>query len=302
MSRLLLLAAGWICLLGLSGCAQFSPLAPLERSLIFYPEPYPQGDWQPAGLNHEDAWFAADDGTRLHGWFLPHPRPRAVVLYLHGNAGNITRYAPELRELQGRHDLAVMTFDYRGYGRSEGKPSEAGILRDARAARSWLANRTGLAETDIVLVGRSLGGGVAVDLAANDGARGLVLASTFSSLPDVGSHLVPWLPARWIMSQRLNSLAKIPHYRGPLLQSHGDADELVPYELGRRLFDAAAGEKQFVTISGGGHNDPWSEEFHARLDEFLVLVAAREPQRDLPGSSPPQATTTLSGMFSPSRR
>ena len=125
----------------LPGCAALGPLSPLrsvERALIFQPTECPVGDWQP-GIPVEDAWFQADDGTRLHGWFLPHPHPRGVALFMHGNAGNISSRAESLYILNRRHGLAIMTFDYRGYGKSEGTPSESGILQDARAARLWLA-------------------------------------------------------------------------------------------------------------------------------------------------------------------
>src|SRR5439155_17149604 len=123
----------------------------------------------------EDAWFEADDGTRLHGWFAEAKNPRAVVLHTHGNAGNVTHRAPLLELFRERLRASILVFDYRGYGRSEGTPDEKGILADARAARRWLAKRAGVAESDVVLHGTSLGGGVAVDLAARDGARGLVL-------------------------------------------------------------------------------------------------------------------------------
>ncbi|REJ67458.1 MAG: alpha/beta hydrolase [Planctomycetota bacterium] len=258
-----------------SGCAQLgtlSPLAPLERSIVYQPMTYPQGNWRPVDLDVEDAWFESEDGTKLHGWYVPHPQPRGVAILLHGNAGNITHCASTLRQLSQRHELAVMTFDYRGYGRSEGKPHEQGILQDARAARAWLAQRTGVAERDVILIGRSLGGGVAVDLAAKDGTRGLVLASTFTSLPDVGSHHVPWVPARLLMASRLDSLTKIRDFHGPLLQSHGTADQVVPFALGKQLHEAAPGPKQFVAMSGAGHNDPWNAEFHQALDEFLADV------------------------------
>lgn len=275
----------------LSGCAHLtptSPLAPLERSLLFRPAPYPNGNWQPVGLGQEDAWFEADDGTRLHGWFVAPPRPQAVALLLHGNGGNITQLDSILRVLRDRHNLAVMTFDYRGYGRSEGQPNEAGILMDARAARAWLARRTGVRESDIVVFGRSLGGGVAVDLAANDGARGLVLTSTFTSLPDVGAHHFRLVPTHLLMTNRLDSLQKIGRYQGPLLQSHGDADRVVPYSLGVTLFEAAPGPKRFVTIAGGGHNDPWNAEFHDALDQLLRY-------------KPPPLGTTAIGAVSPTR-
>jgi fermentation-respiration switch protein FrsA (DUF1100 family) len=162
-----------------------------------------------------------------------------------------------------------MTFDYRGYGRSEGVPSERGILRDARAARAWLAQRTETPEQEIVLLGRSLGGAVAVDLASKDSARGLILASTFTSLPDLAAQHMPWASPHLLMTHRLNSKAKIKRYHGPLLQSHGDADELIPIELAKKLFDAAPGPKQFVVIPGAGHNDPQNDDYRETFDRFL---------------------------------
>jgi fermentation-respiration switch protein FrsA (DUF1100 family) len=151
----------------------------------------------------------------------------------------------------------------------EGTPDERGLVQDARAARRWLAQRTGVEERDIVLMGRSLGGGVVVDLAAEDGARGLVLSSTFTSLPDVGKHHLPLLPIGLLMSNRFNSLKKIATYPGPLLQSHGDADEIIPFELGRQLHEAALGPKRMVVIPGGRHDDLQTEQWQNALDEFI---------------------------------
>jgi fermentation-respiration switch protein FrsA (DUF1100 family) len=190
------------------------------------------------------------------------------VLFCHGNAGNVATWGEELRILHDRMGVATMGFDYRSYGRSEGAPSEAGVLADARAARSWLARRAGIAENQVVLMGRSLGGAVAIDLAA-DGARGLVLESTFTSMPEVGHAAVPWLPVRSVMQTQFNSLAKIGHYHGPLLQSHGTADRLIPYAMGRQLFEAANEPKQFIPIPGGDHNSPQTSEYYAALSEFL---------------------------------
>src|SRR5688500_14011658 len=129
----------------LAGCASLgssSPLAPVERFLVFQPAPYPAGDWYPANLHFEDAWFESHDGTQLHGWFVGHSNPRGVALFCHGNAGNVTALAESLRILNKRHRLAVLAVDYRGYGRSQGRPTESGILDDARAARRWLAEKT----------------------------------------------------------------------------------------------------------------------------------------------------------------
>jgi fermentation-respiration switch protein FrsA (DUF1100 family) len=245
------------------------PLRRLEHSLLFYPTEYPDGDWHPQGLVFEDAWFAAADGTRLHGWYVPHPHPRAVVLFCHGNAGNITHRADTLRILSQRVGVSALIFDYRGYGRSEGEPSEAGILADARAARAWLARRARVAENEIVLIGRSLGGAVAVDLAADRGARGLVLESTFSSMSDVAAALYPRLALRFLMRTKLDSAAKIANYHGPLLQSHGDADTVIPHRLGRRLYEAANEPKQFISLPAAGHNDPQSAEYYEALTAFL---------------------------------
>lgn len=247
------------------------PLANIERSLVFVPSRYPKGNWQPAGLAFQDAWFTAADGTRLHGWYVPHKEARAVVLFCHGNGGNVAEWAEVLRILHDRQRVTVLGFDYRGYGRSEGTPSEAGVLSDARAARTWLARREGIAENRIVLMGRSLGGAVAVDL-ATDGARGLILESTFTSLPEVGQATMPSLPVAMSMRMSFNSLAKIGTYHGPLLQSHGTADRLIPFAMGRRLFEAANEPKQFVAIQGGDHNDPQSEEYYAALSAFFDRI------------------------------
>jgi len=266
----------------LAGCAwmgPLSPLAPIEHSLLYHPTPFPDARSLPNDLPFEDVWFTSEDGTNLHGWYLGHPQPRAVVLFCHGNAGNIVSRGESLWILNQRHGLAVMTFDYRGYGKSAGRPSERGILQDARAARTWLASRAGVAEADVVLMGRSLGGAVAVDLAARDGARGLVLASTFPSLPEVAAHHLPWALPNLNMTQRLNSAKKIRHYVGPLLQSHGNADELIPIELGRKLFDAAPGPKRFIVIPNGRHNDPQTAEYRTAFDEFIGSLPARANRR-----------------------
>jgi fermentation-respiration switch protein FrsA (DUF1100 family) len=236
--------------------------------LLFYPEKYPAGDWNPSELKYEDVWFNAADGTRLHGWYCPADKPRAVVLYAHGNGGNVSHRAALLRRFQNDLRLTLLIFDYRGYGRSEGAPTVEGVVQDARAARTALARRAGVTETQVVLMGRSLGGAVVVQLAADSPPRGLILQSTFSSLKDVAAHYYPALA--WLApAGKLNSAAKIARYKGPLLQSHGDADRTVPYALGRKLFEAAREPKRFVTIPGGDHNDPLTPEYYRQLKDFL---------------------------------
>jgi fermentation-respiration switch protein FrsA (DUF1100 family) len=244
-----------------------SPTKALEDSIVFQPKKYPAGDWKPKDLSFEDAWFESQDGVRLHGWHCNVPQPRAVVLFCHGNAGNVADCYWNLRLWSEKLGASVLAFDYRGFGKSEGKPSEEGILNDARTARRWLANRARVKEQDIVLVGHSLGGAVAVDLAAMDGARGLILESTFSSIPEVAASKVP--SAASIMTNRFNSVAKIPLYHGPLLQCHGDADRVVPIALGEKLFAAANQPKEFVRVPGGGHCGPPSADYLKALRRFV---------------------------------
>jgi fermentation-respiration switch protein FrsA (DUF1100 family) len=253
-----------------AGCAPLSRgAAAIENAIAFRPRPFPDGDWSP-DRRIEDVWIGSSDGGRLHGWLAEATGPpRAAVLYTHGNGGNVTNRRHVVELFRDRMGATVLVFDYRGYGRSGGRPTEGGVLDDARAARRWLAARAGVREGDIVIAGHSLGGGVAVDLAAKDGARALILEGTFTNLPDVAASHVPLLPVRAVMQTRLDSVAKIPAYRGPLLQVHGDADRIVPYELGRRLFRAANEPKQFVTIPGGNHNDHYAPEYVAALDRFL---------------------------------
>jgi uncharacterized protein len=240
----------------------------LDELLLFYPSKYPDGDWKPKGLKYEDIWFCAEDGTRLHGWYCPCDKPRAVLLFAHGNAGNLSQRSPRLRYFQKDLRVTALIFDYRGYGRSEGVPTVEGILQDGRSARTFLARRAGITEAQIVLMGRSLGGAVAVQLAAESPSRGLILESTFSSFQDVAAHHYPRLA--WLVpATKLNSVAQIKRHRGSLLQSHGDADGTVPYSLGLKLFHAANDPKWFVTIPHGDHNDPQSPDYFKQLERFI---------------------------------
>jgi uncharacterized protein len=245
-----------------------------EEALIFPAPRYPLGDWTPAALGQEEVYFQADDGTRLHGWYVAPPEPRAYVLFCHGNGESVGFLGDYLALLRDELNVAVFAFDYRGYGRSEGRPTEQGILSDGRAAQAWLANRAGVRQDEIVLWGRSVGGAVAVDLAAENGARGLIIERTFTSLPDVASRHYPWAPVQLLMRTRLDSLRRINQYRGPLLQSHGTADSIIPFALARKLYDAYKGEKEFLELAGHDHNDPPAPEWHDRIDRFLARLPA----------------------------
>ncbi len=244
----------------------------LETSLVFFPTRYPDGDWDDRPNGAEDVWFDTADGVRLHAWFVPCERPVAVLLFAHGNAGNLSDRAFLLERLR-RLGAAVMIFDYRGYGRSEGTPSEKGVYLDVRAAAEALARRAGVRRSDLVLLGRSLGGAAVVDLAAEEAVRGLVLESTFTSLTDVAAYHFPWLPVRHMMRMRFDTASKIGSCRCPLLQSHGTADTIVPFSLGRQLFELANDPKRFLTFDGLDHNDPPPRWYDAELLNFLRSVS-----------------------------
>ncbi len=244
-----------------------------EQRLIFFPLKFPDGDWNPVGLAVEDAQFTAADGTRLHGWYAPHGDPIAYVLFLHGNAGNVTDRIDALRVLHDEVGAAVLCLDYRGFGKSDGSPNEPGVLMDARAARRWLAQKAGVAESEIVLLGRSLGTGVAVDLTTDVSPRALILESAYTSMPDVAAVHYPFLPARMLMDTRFDSLSKIGQYEGPLLQCHGTADEVIPFRLGRQLFDASTSpRKEFMEFPGATHNQWPPRAYYERMRRLLEEI------------------------------
>ena len=249
----------------------------LEDHLVFRPVKYPGGNWATGPLAIEDVFLNSADGTRIHGWYLPHEDLIATVLFLHGNDGNVTDWYAQLWNLHHSTGVSVLAIDYRGYGKSEGRPSEAGLLMDACAARDWLAKKEAIHRNEVVLMGRSLGGGIAVQLAADTQPRALVLERTFTSLPDAAGACYPFLPTRWFMRNRFDSQSAVANYLGPLLQSHGTADRIVPYGQAQRLFALAPGrKKQFISVAGGGHHSPQPDGYYRRVREFLLSVDAAD--------------------------
>ena len=245
-------------------------LSLVERWLV-YPAPRAhEGDWVAADFPHEDIDFVSHDGAKLHGWYVPHPNPKAVLLFCHGNGENVATLRPLLEQLQHHTDVSIFAWDYRGYGKSQGKPHENNLLPDARAAQLVLAERAGVDPSDIVVYGRSLGGAVAVGLAAEHPVRGMVLERTFADMVETAAYHFPWLPVRWVMKNRYPSIERIVTYRGPLFQSHGTADEVVPFEMGKKLFDAATtANKRFFVVEEGSHNAPHGDDYYEALGEFL---------------------------------
>jgi uncharacterized protein len=244
-----------------------------ENRLVYPVPPVSWGNWNPTGLEHEDVWFESADGTKLHGWFVPHANPVRAILYCHGNGEHVAMNADLAAHLRDRLQASVFLFDYRGYGRSDGSPHEAGCVADGSAAQRWLAERMGIGPGEVVLMGRSLGGGVAVALAAKNGAKALVLENTFPRMTDAAASHYPWLPVRWVMDNRYDSLSLIRRYTGPVLQSHGGSDKVVPVNLGRQLYEAASCKtKRWIELPNMGHNDAWPKSYYDDLAEFLSKV------------------------------
>ena len=240
-----------------------------ENRFVYLPTPWPQQNDISLSDFTQDVTFNSDTGVPLHAWRLACPHPRAHVLFLHGNAGNLAGRQSMLEELHDAQEIDLFAFDYRGYGKSHGRPSEAANISDARTARRVYATLAGIPESEVVLMGRSLGGGVAVGLAAEDGARGLILQSTFTSLPDMAARQFPWLPVRLMMKNRYPSLEQLPEYHGPLLCSHSRDDTIVPFQMGRELFAAGNEPKDFFQMSGSDHNDPEPDGYQAILSDFI---------------------------------
>lgn len=246
----------------------------IQASLVFHPTTRLEATPAAIGLAYQDVDLLTDDGVPIHGWFLPHPSPRATLLFLHGNAGNISG---RLTTLQLFHDLglAVLIIDYRGFGRSLGEPTEQGTYRDAQAAWTWLVEQQRLDPAQIMVFGRSLGGGVASWLAEQHPAGGLLLESTFTSLPDIGSELYPLLPVRWLSRYQYPSLERLPNIRSPLWVGHSPDDGLIAVHHGERLFAAGNPPKVFFEMSGG-HNDGFiasGQAYRDSLDAFFSRYA-----------------------------
>jgi hypothetical protein len=245
-------------------------LLALENALVFHPVRAEQ-DWLPPPNGQvQDLALHTSDGTNIHAWWCPKANANGAVLYCHGNAGNLSHRGHGIARWQEHMKTSVLIFDYPGYGRSDGKPSEAGCYAAGRSAYEWLRDDAGIRPERIIIYGGSLGGGVAVELARERPHRALVLVSPFTSLPDMAQKLYPWLPARWLVRNRFENLAKIGQCKGPVFIGHGDRDSLVPFAQGQKLFEAANEPKEFFRLAGSDHNDAPGPDFYERLSAFLA--------------------------------
>ncbi|HOZ07146.1 MAG TPA: alpha/beta hydrolase [candidate division Zixibacteria bacterium] len=241
-----------------------------QGRIVFYPSRDFGATPRDAGIAAEDVFIEVVPGQRIHAWYVPPPEPAApVVLFCHGNAGNISHRLETLRFLV---DLGagVLLFDYRGYGRSEGAPGEREVYADADACYEWLRRERSVAPDRIVAFGRSLGGAVAVELASRRPCRGLIVESSFTSIEDMGRKMYRYLPVRWFLRFSFRSIDRIGAVACPVLVTHSPDDELVPYEMGQRLAAAARPPKRFVPLVGG----------HNTL-EYFALEPYRAAVRDI---------------------
>jgi uncharacterized protein len=228
----------------------------LERRSLYYPDRQIAATPAIYQLAFEEVLLKTSDGLSVHGWFIPgtsKDKTARTFLFFHGNAGNISHRLDKLLELRklGAH---VLLLDYRGYGKSEGKPSEKGTYLDAEAAYRYLTEERKTPAERIVFYGESLGCAVAIETARRHPAAALVLESPFTSTVEMGKLVFPWLPVRWMVRYRYDNLSKMPELRLPVLILHSPQDEVVPFQMGQTLYAAAAGPKKLVELSGG-HND-----------------------------------------------
>ena len=244
-----------------------------EPRLLYFPGPRGALSMPPVGLPVERAVLRTEDGVRLVSWIIRTGRPDAPwLLICHGNGGNISDAGrPEHYAGLRAEGLNLFAFDYRGYGESEGTPTERGLYEDARTAYRYLRDSLGVPAARIVLFGHSLGSAVAVELAGRVPAAGLILDGALTSVPDRAAEIYPYLPVRWLARSRYASLDKVGTLRLPKLFLHAELDEVIPIAHGRRLFHAAPEPKRFVTLRGG-HADAFevdSGRYYGEIRRFV---------------------------------
>jgi uncharacterized protein len=250
----------------------------LENRMIFYPAASLEKSPRDVGLEFEDIFFTTHDGIRLHGWFVPHRDAKSTLVWFHGNAGNISHRVENLKLLHERVKTNIFIFDYRGYGRSEGQPSEEGTYLDGAAALDLIGKRIGDASgKNTILFGRSLGAAVAAEMATRFSSQALILESPFISIPAMARVIFPYVPLGVFLRTKYDVREKIKRIKAPLLVLHGDHDEIVPFEHGKIVFEAAPQPKKFFAITGAAHNDTYvvgGENYFRQIRQFIDETSA----------------------------
>ncbi len=243
-----------------------------QARFVYFPDKTLTYSPTDAGMEFEDVFLTTRDNVSIHAWYVPKAGSGKTLLFLHGNAGNISH---RLDSLLIFHELglSVLIIDYRGYGLSDGNPHEAGTYADAEAAWEYLISERNLSAQDIIIFGRSLGGGIASWLAIRNTPAVLILESTFTSITEMGAHIYPYLPVKWLSQIHYPNIERINQVRSPVLLIHSEDDELIPYQHGRRLYQQANSPKSFLQLSGG-HNDGFlvsKEAYISGLQAFIQL-------------------------------
>lgn len=264
-----------LCLLAACLAVVYSELRKFEYAQVYHPTkeviPWDGG----IGEERKDVHFNAADGVKLDGWFFPadanSPRKQMVFLVCHGNGGNIT-YLEALYARLAETGANVLLFDYRGYGKSEGQPSEEGTYRDAQAAYQWL-RQSGFAATNIFVYGESFGGAIAAELVLREPAGGLILEGAPTSVADVGAPLFPWLPVRLLNRLKYDTHAKMRRVKVPLFVMHSREDKVVPFRMAQQNYGAANGAKMFWELKGAHVSA--GEEYHEGMERFLIAIETK---------------------------
>lgn len=248
-------------------------LGTMIESFIFFPE---KGFWQRPeeyGLQYEEIYPVTEDGVKLHGWYLGADPSHETVLMFHGNAGNIShrlfKTAPLVRE-----GISFLLIDYRGFGRSEGGIKRGDdLFADARAALEWLKEKKGISSDHIFLFGESIGSAPTLQLARENKVKGIILEAPFTTLKELGKKHYPFLPDFLVGKFAFDNIENIRHLNSPLLVIHGKADDICPHDMGKRLYEEAAGEKEFYSVPNAGHNDMAEvagREYFERILNFVI--------------------------------
>jgi len=247
----------------------------MQESMLYFPDRNIVATPEYSGLAYEEISVKTQDGVTISGWYIPSGDEKGVLLFCHGNAGNISH---RLRSVEIFHSLglSVLIFDYRGYGKSEGKPTESGTYLDGEAAWSYLVEVKGKSPARIILFGRSLGGAVAAEVALRKAPAGLIIESSFTSVAELGKKFYPWAPVDLIARYKYATIDKVGAITCPKLIIHSRGDELIPFDQGRKLYEKASPPKEFLEIRGG-HNDGFllsGETYREGLRPFLDKVVS----------------------------
>lgn len=242
-----------------------------QEKLIFFPSTNITFTPADVGLNAPDVWFKSGNGNLIHGWYLEQNPDAITILFSHGNAGNISDRVPTMQTF-AQMGFNVLLYDYQGYGYSYGSPSKRNILDDGIAAWLFLTNEKGIHPDKILPVGRSLGGAVAAHTAVEKQSKGLVLEETFTSITDVAAHYYPIFPVRWLARVRLDTKDRLKDFGGALLVAHSQADEVIPFRMGRALYESFHGEAFWLEMRGR-HSGGYAATGEAYTQAYLEFVA-----------------------------